>query len=52
MTIVIPDTVPLGAHLTQVAARLILSNTNVGFHLPSSQGVQTYALRSWKNIFH
>jgi hypothetical protein len=34
-----------GLHLTQVAARLILSKTSAGFH-PFSVGVQTYAFLS------
>lgn len=40
--------VPLGDHLTQVAARLIRKMTNVGFHFPSCK-VHTYAFRSLHN---
>lgn len=39
---------PLGDHLTQVAALLILNSTRVGFHLPLLSIVHTYALRSYK----
>jgi hypothetical protein len=38
-----------GLHLTQVAARLILSKTSAGFH-PFSVGVQTYAFLSWEQV--
>lgn len=40
-------TIPLGDHLTHVAALLILKSTRVGFHLPLSSIVQTYAFRSY-----
>lgn len=41
----------LGDHRTNVAARLILSKTKVGFHLfVAASSFHTYALRSWEHV--
>lgn len=40
------NSLPLGDHFTQVAARLILKMTKSGFHLPA-WNVHTYAFLSW-----